>query len=177
MTWGTVCTRYLWATFSRAGGLLHVEAGRVLSPLNSICSPCSFLSIGGEMGSGRGRICQRFQLPSNSVTWLPLCSDTPCLGKGVSVLPCTQLMGPDVGGFLLTLHAPLPMVSWPQATEVSFLQEPTTSQGALTMSYGGRHPRSSRRPTSLWGIGATPICSDGCLDAMMPSCLSLQMSP
>ncbi|KAL2773306.1 delta-1-pyrroline-5-carboxylate dehydrogenase, mitochondrial isoform b, partial [Daubentonia madagascariensis] len=37
--------------------------------------------------------------------------------------------------------------------------EPMTSQGAPTTSCAGHRPRSSRRPTSPWGIGATRTCS------------------
>lgn len=65
-------------------------------------------------------------------------------------------------------------VSLQRKTELSFPQEPMTSQGGPTMSCGGRRPRSSRRPTSLWGIGATPTCSEPCLAPLLSVHLSVR---
>lgn len=69
---------------------------------------------------------------------------------------------------------PRATVSFQRKTELSFPQEPMTSQGAPTTSCGGRHPRSSRRPTNLWGIGATRTCSESCSAPLLFTCLSVQ---
>lgn len=58
--------------------------------------------------------------------------------------------------------------------EPSFPQEPMTSRGDPTMSFGGRRPRSSRRPTNLWGIGATRTCSEPRSEPPLSACLSVR---
>lgn len=58
--------------------------------------------------------------------------------------------------------------------EPSFPQEPMTSRGDPTMSFGGRRPRSSRRLMNLWGIGATRTCSEPRLEPPLSACLSVR---
>ena len=55
---------------------------------------------------------------------------------------------------------PRAVVSFWRKTELSFPQAPMTSQGGPTTSCAGPRPRSSRRHTSPWGIGAIRTCSE-----------------
>lgn len=66
------------------------------------------------------------------------------------------------------------VVSFQTKTAVFFPQEPTTSPGGPTTSCGGRRPRSSRRPTNLWGTGAIHTCSEPPSAPPLSTCLSIQ---
>lgn len=135
---------------------------------------------GGALGPGNG---DRGQPASADFRSCALHADTHWEPGPAAPFTVVQLLAARAGARVFPALLP---VSFPFCLELLYLlrekqsflpQEPMTSRGDPTTSCGGHRPRSSRRPTHPWGIGATRTCSELCsLLCRPPVCPSRRLT-